>query len=256
VLKGYAVAAALSAAVVSHATTHARGQDDQVNARARASNMETLLVQAVVTGAGRLAPPLQLVAPPGVELRVDTLLIGTPEVQAFRIPDYGMQFVVRVPSMNATIAIAGRSAAASQRITMRGNASGQTQGQARAGVVATSIEPTQTVPTQPTPVRPDDPDRPLTPWDVEVLMDPFTAYRRSITDALIETMLVYGDSLRLAPNEYLMVAARRDSRPNPLNPNDIVRTLTFRISGANLDAYHQKRITRDEALKKVEITEF
>ena len=68
----------------------------------------------------------------------------------------------------------------------------------------------------------------------------------------MDTMLDNSGALAIAPAEYLTVAARRDTPPSPLND---VRTVTFSILGADLDAYHQKQLSSADARKRIRVDE-
>jgi hypothetical protein len=245
---------ALSAVVMSPAGTHAGEQDEQGRVRVRIANMENALVQAVKTGAGSLALQIQPFAPPGADV-VDSavVLVNPPEAEGVRLPRRGMIFYVRVPSMNASWLFATTTLSPLRRFAQvpPGQQPKQGSGQlvvpaGQAGsVTAQNVAPGSEVQTA----------KPVTKWETDVLADPWSAYRRSINDALIDTMLEYGGTLHLNANEFLVVAARRDARPNPLNPNDTVTTLTFSVTGETLDALSQKRITIEEAKKQVEVNE-
>jgi hypothetical protein len=90
-----------------------------------------------------------------------------------------------------------------------------------------------------------------------VLDDPGRAYTNEVQSALIDAMLDFGSPIPVADGEWLTIAARDndDSRLGGGDPYD-VSTILLRIRGADLAAYRSKQISRDDAIKRVEIREY
>jgi len=82
------------------------------------------------------------------------------------------------------------------------------------------------------------------------------AYTESVKHSLIDAMLNYSVALQLGDNEWLTVAARDATGPAYAGAVSDTVTIVIRIKGADLTAFHQNRLSRDEVLKKVEIREF
>lgn len=224
------------------ASAQQRESDDALRLRAQIVLMEGALKQAVLTGAHHLAEEVSRSLPAVDGVRVETMLVSTPQVDGFVLPQYGMMFVVRVPSMNSNISWAVPVIAGRQRVTARN--SGQT---GPAQVVAQTVDGG---------ARPRDPATPtVSPVDVDALSDPVGAYRRFVKEEVTRTMLENSSALRIAPGQYLTVAARRDSPPNPLVPGDDGRSVMFTVKGSDLDAYHQKRLTLADATSRVVVEE-
>ena len=81
------------------------------------------------------------------------------------------------------------------------------------------------------------------------------AYRAAVTSALRSAMLDNSGPLNVGPDEWLSVSAKRDTPVNPFDPRDSVRTITLTVRGTDLAAFHQKRITREQAEKLVLVHE-
>jgi hypothetical protein len=92
-----------------------------------------------------------------------------------------------------------------------------------------------------------------------VLKDPNRAYTEAVQRALIDAMIDYSTPMRIAPHEWLTVAAR-DNAPRdlfaPPDPFDEIVTILFRIKGEDLAAYRAGKIDREEAKKRVQVREF
>jgi hypothetical protein len=226
--------------------------DDDARDHEQVTNMENALKVAVSKGARELSTQLRNALPLANQIRdVNTALLGSPEVLGLRVRPHGMVFVVRVPQMNAnftwlvTQASPRNPAAPSSRLA---TPPGQGQQAPRVFAAAVPGDPA-------TPGPAVETARPLTQAEAEVLADPWAAYRRFVKEALMDTMLTYGDTLRIPAGQYLTVATRRDTPPNPLDPSDLVRTTTFTVSSATLEAYHQKRMTLEEARKAITVDE-
>jgi hypothetical protein len=67
-------------------------------------------------------------------------------------------------------------------------------------------------------------------------------------------MLMYGNALRIAEGEWLTIAARatRQGQPGTLDDSS---SIVLRIKGTDLTAFLAGKISREEAVKRVEIKE-
>jgi len=84
-----------------------------------------------------------------------------------------------------------------------------------------------------------------------------TTLRAEVRDALIDAMLDHGRGLDVAPNEWLQVAARRDDARPRLGPVDAdVETMSIRVRGADLTEFLGGKITREEAIKRIDVKMF
>lgn len=91
------------------------------------------------------------------------------------------------------------------------------------------------------------------------MQDPNRAYTEAVTRALVDAIIDYSTPMALGPDQWLTVAARdnegRDSLA-PQDPLEEVVTMIYRIKGADLLDYRAGRITRDEARKRVQVSQF
>lgn len=271
-----AAALVLVAASVSAQTPAARSEADQVKARQKISMMEGVLERAVANGAENLFQQIRAAMPTPDGPR----LIGAPEVRGFPIAGYGVFFDVEVPDLmlppmwslrymmdqngvSANTALSELKTLVSSirdpdqrqqfmsyinRLEMQvGPAQPVLQGQARqAGPATVSTQALgQPVPAQ---ARPDD---------LAVLNDPNEGYTREVKNAIIDAMLDTSGSIPLGPEEWLMVAARGNVRPDlSVTDNADTHTIILRVKGSDLAAYRARQITPDEARKRVDVKEY
>ena len=98
----------------------------------------------------------------------------------------------------------------------------------------------------------------LTAEEKALLEDPNAAYEREVISAIKDAMLDYSGTIRIGPDEWLTVAAHDNEHRNRLVPADRydLLTIVLRIKGSDLAALRAERITRDEALKRVQVSEY
>jgi hypothetical protein len=90
-----------------------------------------------------------------------------------------------------------------------------------------------------------------------ILKDPEEAYRTDVTQALMDAMLDHSSSLGIGENEWLTVAARRnDDRPRLAPADSDARTIVVRVRGRDLAAFLARQISREDALKRIEVRVF
>jgi len=90
------------------------------------------------------------------------------------------------------------------------------------------------------------------------LIDPRGVYFSELTNALVDAILDHGPPLAVGPEEWLTVAAREsvDRRFMPDDPDDTAMTLILRIKGGDLSALRERRLSRDEARKRIEVKQY
>ena len=93
--------------------------------------------------------------------------------------------------------------------------------------------------------------RSFEPKDVE---DPVTAYSREVKTALTETML-NSSQLTIGADEWLTIVARSGVTTREPSPGDTVESSKgiIRVKGSVLAAFRAGTITKEEALKQVEV---
>jgi hypothetical protein len=86
-----------------------------------------------------------------------------------------------------------------------------------------------------------------------LLNDPNEAYRSEVLQALKDAMLAHSSSLAIAPGEWLTIAAKgNDDRPRLAPADTASGTRMIRLRGLDLAEFLAGRITREEALKRIE----
>jgi hypothetical protein len=258
--------AAVALSVPVAAGAQGAGETAQVKSRQSIAMMEGVLERAVSNGAEDLLREIRPLMPE------PPMLSGVPEVRGFRLEGYGVFFDVEVPGLRLPITFYLRSviddrgtaaeALAGIKTLMERLAPGDRE---RAEVMVTELE-FQLRLAQPGPRRVGTAaaDAAAAPQAVSVrppsrlAEDPNEAYTRAVKAALVDAMLEWGGPLYLADDEWLTVAARDNVPRDPLIPGDAAdsSTVVFRIKGADLSAYRERRLTLDEVRAKVEIREY
>jgi hypothetical protein len=260
-------------------------QPEQMRARFQIAAMEGVLETAVQLGARRMSQQVQSVSP-------DMLFIaGAARAKGFWLEGYGVFFDVDVPAMRRSVAWQFRAldrgdraaVATIQSIRQRLNTVSDPQArreieeglrrlernvgpvqlpqsEAPAHTGSAQVSSTATVApavVEGTSVEPSSGGAPEAAAIRAVLDDPGRAYTSEVQSALIDAMLDFGPPIPVADGEWLTIAARDndDSRLGGGDPYD-VSTILLRIRGADLSAYRAKQITREDAVKRVEIREY
>ena len=90
-----------------------------------------------------------------------------------------------------------------------------------------------------------------------ILSDPNEAYRTEVVAALKDAMLAHSSPLGIGENEWLTIAARgNDDRPRLAPADSDARTRIIRLKGSDLADFLAGRITREEALQRIEVRVF
>ena len=187
-------------------------------------NMEGILVNAVTEGAEKVAEQIHDIAP--------QLPLFTGEAKAHGVPlaGYGVVFYLEIPSIRVVSVETFRDMLAPDPKSGGGR-------------------PVSTAP------RPDSAAA-ITQQriaDSEVFQDPRKVYRRSVREALTDAMLKYGSSgdIPFQSTEYLTVWACPDE-PSNTSPS----TMVLRVSGTDLQAFRERKITIEQARARVEVVQF
>lgn len=248
----------------------------QRQSRYQIGQMERMLEGAVEHGAAIIRDRLQLIVPSAM------LISENAHVRGFRLDGYGLFFDVEVPSPVGTMAWSLRTldqndlglqsalnelkkhvAAAGdanleqalKRVelqlgpiplaaTLPPAASAATISTARVGSPAMAPPGAQTA----------APDQAAAD---ALLSDPNEAYRTAVKQSLMEGMLDYSGPLAVGPSEWLTIAARRnDDRPQLAPADSDAGTMVIRIGGADLAAFRAGQLTREDALKRMDVRVF
>ena len=91
----------------------------------------------------------------------------------------------------------------------------------------------------------------------QILADPNEAYRAEVIQALKDAMLAHSSSLGIGPTEWLTIAAKgNDDRPRLAPADSDARTRIIRLRGSDLADFLAGRLTRDEAMQRIEVRVF
>jgi hypothetical protein len=229
--------------------------------------MEGVIVAAVRNGAEGLARQLQ-VSEPG-----SLIVTGTARARGFALDGYGVFFDVDVPQMKQSVAWSTmmllRDARRQQlQQVLASNADPDMKRRARADLqrLESSVGPIPIPPAgaDASPVAQGAPgrvaaqnlaDTPGVPVPVDQ-SDPNQLYTESIKSALIDAMLNYSGPMDLGPDEWLTIAARDSDGPLMPGAVDDASTIVLRVKGSDVAAFLAKKITPEEARKRVQVKEF
>jgi hypothetical protein len=264
----------MSAGTAPLAAQNAAAARDQ---RYQIGILEHVLEQAVEHGAARTRERMRAVLPPA-----EMLLSANARVRGFRLEGYGVLFDVEVPALDTSLPWSfrmldqnglGLSSALQQlrsivdktgdsnaeqalkRIELQVGPSGVAASSLAAGAgaptVATAAARTVvgSAPASSADARPATPD--------PVLDNPEEAYREEVRVALIDAMLMFSKGIDIAPGEWLQVVAKRDDdQPRLAAVDTEAATLSIRVHGADLTAFLGGQITKDEAIRRMEVKMF
>jgi len=267
VIAGSVAAAAVPAAAQTPAAARAASEQ-----RYQIGQMERVLEGAVEHGVTITRDRLQTLA----QTPADMLVSDNAHARGFRLEGYGVFFDVVVPSFDATLTwslrtldqndlgLASAVRTLESHIKTTGNpdveqALKRLELQLNPAVVArtTSIDqPVITGARNATGSAASVADLPASASD-PILSDPDEAYRSEVTAALKDAMLAHSSSLGIGPNEWLTIAAKGNADRPRLAPADSdSRTRIFRLKGSDLADFLAGKISRDEALNRIEVKVF
>lgn len=266
------LAGSITSVVAQEVASVGAVRPEQMRMRFQVAAMEGVLERAVQLGARRLSEQVQAVSP-------DSLFIaGAARAKGFRLDGYGVFFDVDVPAMRRSLVWSFRTLDRQDRglevamqslkrhlETVRDPRQRREMEEAfqriarSVGPVGPATASSAVATSSEAPVVAADAAAPApgSTASPAVLDDPGLAYTNEVKAALTDAMLEYGTPLPIAEDEWLTVAARddHDSRISGGDPYD-VSTIILRIRGADLAAYRAQRLTREEALTKVEVREY
>jgi hypothetical protein len=246
------------------AARHAAEQRYQIG------QMERVLEGAVEHGVTVTRDRLQAIA----QVPAETLVSDNAHARGFRLEGYGVFFDVEVPSFFSTLTWSLRTLdqndlgldSALRALQSHVKTTGDPNLEQALKRVELQVNPAVLTRT----TVPDVPDaRTLTgsvatiaparaaPSDDPILQDPNEAYRAEVMQALKDAMLAHSSSLGIAPTEWLTIAAKgNDDRPRLAPADSDARTRMIRLLGSDLADFLAGRITRDEAMKRIEVRVF
>lgn len=250
----------------------------QAEARYQIGVMERVLENAVEHGASLWRDRLQVVLP------AQTLLLDNARVIGYRIEGYGIFFNVEVPSLETTMTWAVRTLdqndlgldsalkAVKAHIQASGDANleqawrrlelqvaplgtpngtlagtAAVSGLTLSGSLALSGSAAAASDAAPAPPEPAD----------QILSNPEEVFRAEVVQSLKDSMLDHSAALGLGSDEWLTIGARRNEVRPRIGPLDNkAPTFVIRVRGADLTAFRAGQLSRDEAIKHVEVRVF
>jgi hypothetical protein len=259
--------------VAAPAAAQTGGARSDIDGRYQIGQMERLLEGAVEHGAAVIRDRMQALA----QVPADLLVSDNAHARGFRLEGYGVFFDVTVPSFVTTLTWSLRTLdqndlgldsalktlqtavrasgdtnleQALRRVELQVNPGGvltRAASQGSPGAAGARTAAGAAASTAADAQAPDDP----------ILNDPNEAYRTEVIQALKDAMLEYSSSLALRPNEWLTIAAKgNDDRPRLAPADSDARTRIIRLRGSDLSQYLTRQITKEEALKRIEVQVF
>ena len=268
-IAGFALSAAVVPAAAQNAAT-ARAAADQKQSRYQIGVMERVLEGAVEHGATVTRDRLQALLP------AQMLLSENAHVRGFRLDGYGVFFDVEVPSLEGSLPWSFRTLdqndlgleRALKALETHIEAAGDSDLQQALKRIELQVGPMTTVMRSSAPAvaggraatgsaaaaSPGADDQ--RPTD-QILNNPEEAYRAEVKQALIDAMLDHSAPLAIGADEWLTLAARRnEDRPRLAPADSDAQTIVIRASGADLAAFRAGRMSRDDAIKRIDVRVF
>jgi hypothetical protein len=245
-------------------------QADLNHSRYQIAQMERALEGAVEHGATITRDRLQAVVPPA-----QMLISDNARVRGFRLEGYGVFFDVEVPSLQGTLPWSFRTLdqndlgleSALKALKAHVEKNGDIDLQQALKRVELQVAPMPALASSmaasvagarnATGSAASAQDRPAGQRLDSILTDPDEAYRQEVKQALMEAMLDYSGPLSIGPEEWLTIAARGyEERPRLAPADSNVRTVVIRARGADLTAFRAAQLSKEEALKRIEVRVF
>jgi hypothetical protein len=240
----------------------------QIQARHEISALEGVLENAVNYGAQMLTQHVQTSNIPDM-----VMLTGMSRARGFRLDGYGVLFDVEFPSIRRSVMWSMRALQRPDRQLldamreMRKNMQGPGDAGARQAIdrdikdIEAQIkasEPQVGAMTAASAGPSGAGPRVTANSTADPKSDLKGVYFTEITNALIDAILDHGGPVGVGADEWLTVAARESADRGfmPSDPNDTAMTFILRIKGADLQALRERRLTKDEARKKVELKQY
>jgi hypothetical protein len=244
---------------------------EQKQARYEIAQMERVLEGAVEHGVANIRDRLQSFGP------TELLISDNARARGFRLDGYGVFFDIVVPSLDTTVLWSIRTLdqnlvglqSALKELEAHVKQSGDVNLEQALRRIELQVDPVLIArsATPPTPVvsgarntsgsvaaaTVDAPQQTVDP----IFANPNETYRAEVTRALTEALLDHSSSLAIEPAEWLTIAARRnDERPRLAPADSDAQTFFIRLRGSDLAAFLARQITREEALKRIEVRVF
>ena len=264
VIAGSVAAAAVPAAAQTPAAARAASEQ-----RYQIGQMERVLEGAVEHGVTVTRDRLQALA----QVPADMLVSDNAHARGFRLDGYGVFFDIVVPSFETTLTWSLRTLdqndlgldsalrTLQSHIKTAGDpnleqALKRVELQVSPQVRVRSTGPELAGALNATGSAASAADKPRSAVD-PILTDPNEAYRTEVMDALKDAMLAHSSALGIGPTEWLTIAAKgNDDRPRLAPADSDARTRVIRLRGSDLADFLAGKISREEALNRIEVKVF
>lgn len=234
-----------------------------VQARHEIFVMERVLEQKVQYGVQRLNEQLRAAGMPEM-----VLFAGAARARGTRLVEYGVFFDLEVPalrpSMNMLLslrmmerpdpaiadalgALRSLQRAMSDAAMAASFESALRQLEARVGSPAPTAGPVSAAVADSRPAAP-----------APAMADPAEVYVDEVRSAVIDAMLDHSGPMQIGSDDWLTVGARDGMDPRFVtgDPGDVPRTMIIRLRGSDLAAFRAGRLTREEAVSRVDVADF
>jgi hypothetical protein len=238
--------------------------------RYQIGQMERVLEGAVEHGVSNIRDRLQAIGP------TELLISDNARARGFRLEGYGVVFDVVVPSLDTTVLWSIRTLdqndlgleSALKALQAHVQDVGDVNLEQALRRIELQMSPLLLARTAVSPATPGarnatgtvaatSVDAPAAPAIDPIFSEPDEAYRAEVTRALKDALLDHSSSLGLGETEWLTIAARRDEGRPQLAPADSdAQTFIIRLRGGDLSAFLGRQISREEALKRIEVRVF
>ena len=261
----------LCATVPSGAQAQQRPSASQMQARQEVSALEGVLENAVRYGAQMLTGHVQNANVPDM-----VMLTGMARARGFRLDGYGIVFDVEFPSIRRSVMWSMRALRPDKELLarmreMRKEMQGAGDAAARQALdrdirdleaqikeYDQQVGPVTPATSNAAASGPTMASSSAADPKIDPKSDLKSVYFNDITTALVAAILDHGAPIGVGADEWLTVAARESADRGfvPNDPNDTAMTFILRIKGSDLAALQERRLTKDEARKKVEIKRY
>jgi hypothetical protein len=240
----------------------------QLQARQEVAALESVLENAVRYGAQMLTEHVQNANVPDM-----VMLTGMARARGFRLDGYGVVFDVEFPSIRRSVMWSMRALRPDRELLarmreLRKDMQGAGDAAARQALdrdIRDLEAQVKAYDQQAAPIAassnasaPTMASGSASDAKADLKTDLKSIYFNDITTALVAAILDHGSAIAVGADEWLTVAARESADRGfvPNDPNDTAMTFILRIKGSDLVALQERRLTKDEARKKVEIKRY
>ena len=236
---------------------------ERIHLRQQMATMELLLQQAVVHGADNVYAQFKAAFPDRPRFS------DRPRVTGIMLPEYGPVFTVDVPEFQVPVLweVVMREAqyrnATRELQSMRAQLSGTPPGPQRDRLVDSIAQLEQQLGLRTSDSRGGPGAQAVLAGlpgavgsiDQKDVDDPVSAYSREVKQALIDAMLINSQGLTIGPDDWLTVVARSGVTNRDQSPGDALENSKgiIRVKGSVLATFRAGMITKEEAVKQVEV---